>query len=76
MTTTGSDSVTGEAERLADTIPEAARRMACSPGLLYALARRGELRLTRLGRRTLVLRSEQARVLAACTAASTDNDGK
>jgi excisionase family DNA binding protein len=67
MPTTDTDSVNREADRLADTVPEAARRMGCSPGLLYALARRGELRLTRLGRRTLVLRSEQARVLAAGT---------
>lgn len=65
-----------ESDRLADTVPEAARRMACSVGLLYALARRGELRLTKLGRRTLVLRSEQTRVLAACTGAPAGKEGK
>jgi excisionase family DNA binding protein len=43
-----------QTERLAYTIPEAARCLACSPGLLYKLARAGELRLTKLGRRTLV----------------------
>jgi excisionase family DNA binding protein len=56
-----------ETDRLAYSVPEAARRLACSPGLIYRLARTGELRLTKLGRRTLVAAAELERVLAACT---------
>jgi excisionase family DNA binding protein len=65
-----------ETDRLAYSVPEAARRLACSPGLIYRLARTGELRLTKLGRRTLVAAAELDRLLAASTTqASAGPDG-
>jgi excisionase family DNA binding protein len=56
--------VKAETDRLAYSVPEAAHRLACSPGLIYRLARSGELRLTKLGRRTLVAAAELDRLLA------------
>jgi excisionase family DNA binding protein len=64
--------VDAQSIRLAYSVPEAARRLACSPGLIYRLARTGHLRLTKLGRRTLVAAAELERVLAACTPATSD----
>ena len=56
-----------ETDRIAYTVPEAARCLGCSVGLLYKLARDGELRLTKLGRRTLVAAAELDRLLTVCT---------
>jgi excisionase family DNA binding protein len=55
---------------LAYSIPDAARLLGASPGHLYGMARRGEIRLTRLGRRTLVTHAELERVLQANTETS------
>jgi excisionase family DNA binding protein len=68
--------VKAETDRLAYSVPEAARRLACSPGLIYRLARSGELRLTKLGRRTLVAAAELERLLAACTPAASASGGE
>ena len=67
---------TSETDRLAYSVPEAARRMACSPGLIYRLARSGELRLTKLGRRTLVAAAELERLLTSCTAKGPASTGE
>jgi len=57
-----------EAERLADSVDGAARRMGVSRGSLYKLAKAGKLQMTRLAGRTLILRAEQDRVLREATA--------
>jgi excisionase family DNA binding protein len=59
--------VHAQSDRLAYSVPEAARRLGCGVGLLYRMARTGELRLTKLGRRTLVAAAELERLLVAST---------
>lgn len=51
-------------ERLAFRITEAARLMSVSPGFLYKLAARGEIRTVRLGKALLIPRREIERLLA------------
>jgi excisionase family DNA binding protein len=65
--------VDAQSYRLAYSVPEAARRLGCGVGLLYRMARTGELRLTKLGRRTLVAAAELERLLAASTPAASDH---
>lgn len=45
-----------EDERLALSLPEAAKLLGCSSGLVYRLARQGKLPTIRLGRRRVVPR--------------------
>jgi excisionase family DNA binding protein len=56
---------------LADTVDEAARRLSVSRGFIYKQARLGRLKLTKIGGKTLVMRTEQARLLAEATGAAT-----
>ena len=56
---------------LADTVDEAARRLSVSRGFIYKQARLGRLKLTKIGGKTLVMRAEQARLLAEATATAT-----
>ena len=52
---------------LADTVDEAARRLSVSRGFIYKQARLGRLKLTKIGGKTLVMRTEQARLLVEAT---------
>ena len=56
---------------LADTVDEAARRLSVSRGFIYKQARLGRLKLTKIGGKTLVMRAEQARLLAEATGTAT-----
>jgi excisionase family DNA binding protein len=51
-------------ERLAYSLPEAAEMLDVSQGLLLLEARRGRLRVVRIGKRMLVPRAELLRLVA------------
>lgn len=53
------------AEPLALTIPNACRAIGCGKTWLYEAAKRGELKLVRLGGRTVVPMAELKRLLEA-----------
>ncbi|MEW6272876.1 MAG: helix-turn-helix domain-containing protein [Thermodesulfobacteriota bacterium] len=55
----------GALPRLAYGVPELARALGCSAAFLRLEAQRGKLRMTRLGRRTLVLREDAEAYIAA-----------
>jgi excisionase family DNA binding protein len=56
------------AERLALSVKETCRALSISRAHLYALAARGEIKLTRLGSRTLIAMSEIRRLLGEVAA--------
>jgi len=55
-------------EPLADSVADAARRIGCSRATAYNLINSGLLIAKKLGRRTLIERSEQARFVASLPA--------
>lgn len=63
VTSRKSGAATADAERLALSIADACRALSVSRSHLYALAARGEIRLARLGSRTLIAMSEIRRLL-------------
>jgi len=66
---TGQDAQTNTS-RVAFTVEEARQKLGISRGLLYKLAKAGDLTLIKLGARSLILASELERLLAARTAAA------
>jgi predicted site-specific integrase-resolvase len=54
-------------EPLADGLADAARRLGISRGLIYKLHKAGKVKLVKLAGRTLITRTEQARLLAEAT---------
>ncbi len=57
--------MTDNIEPLADTVAVAAARMGISRSFFYVLVRSGDIETKKVGRRTIVARTEQARWLAA-----------
>jgi len=57
--------MTDNNEPLADSVAVAVRRMGISRSLFYLEMRAGHIEIRKIGRRTLVPRTEQARWLAA-----------